>query len=49
MAKLLHPRSTKRRDPLAEALRMLARRSYSIADMRRVTEIVVPAEALAAD
>ncbi len=38
MAKPPNPRSTEQRDPLSVALRMLARRPYSIAEMRRALE-----------
>ncbi len=38
MAKPSNPRSTEQRDPLSAALRMLARRPYSIAEMRRALE-----------
>lgn len=38
MAKSLHPRTSEQRHPLPTALRMLARRAYSIAEMRRTLE-----------
>ncbi len=38
MAKPSNPRSTEQSDPLSAALRMLARRPYSVAEMRRALE-----------
>jgi len=38
MARLPRPQSREQRDPVSVALRMLARRPYSVAEMRRVLE-----------